>query len=429
MKPYFGILQPLAYDPRSSGGSSGHLPVMDLLVTDCIQTGTVLSFRFYPSQESYLTPYATTVSFVLAVSLQPGWFLRLTTNSVNMQLKYRQPGVSTTFNIAAGLSNAVLFGATFTCLVFLQSDCFVTAIGLRDGASPPMFPPTLPLDFTIISPLPADASSFVYFSMSTTPIYIPENWRNSWLTIRPITRWISGLSANYDTLVRAIEDKLAIQLVPGQITPIAFKDYVPTVAAAAVWCVLVTSTVPARTIVNFSAKGWALILSGPDADCYVWNSGVSDIPCGTVVTFSNLGDSLFTPYVNVGSIAAVSITGIPIRSLTAYVPTSASSADAIAGTYTVNYVGVIPPALMPGVTNRKYLWPSGASIIAGPPVACGTNCTSATLAIAANTTCLEKWITQPTPISYPCCQPRCGTSAPTGKRCAAKCTRSACSRC
>lgn len=412
-----GFLQPVAYAPQTSGVDTG--PVADFLVTDCIRAGTVLSFRFYPQAEGYLSFMSSTVSFVLAMNLSPGMFVRLTNNSDStMSLVYRV-APDLTFNLASSVSNAIVFSPTSTCFVFLQNDCPVCAIGIESGGFEPIFPPVLPAQYTvtaIVDVSPPVTSWFVYFTPSATvSYYIPACWKNAWETIRPKFAWTQVSNptapASYDSDVRGAEDLLRIRLVPGQLTAIAFKPY--TIGGAAgVWSLLVTAAIPAATEVQFSPTNWSSVLADIAAsavipDLYNWYSGSQPIPAGTVVTFRNLGGP-YTVCVSVGTVDVENGTTAPIPALTAFTVED-KLVYPCAATYTADYDDEIPVELLPGVYIRKNLWPSGASILSSAPAYCSAECNFTILSMTANATCLSKWIAQPTPSSYPTCIKRpCG---------------------
>jgi hypothetical protein len=425
MSKVLGFLQPVAYAPQTSGIANG--PVADFLVTDCIRAGTLVSFRFYPQAADYLSFMSSTVSFVLAVHLTPGMFVRLTNNTADstMTLTYRAaptPTVPTsTFNLASSVSNAIVFSPTSTCYVFLQNDCPVCAIGIESGGYTPIFPPVLPAQYTVtaIVDTPSADNWYVYFEPSeTVSYYIPENWRNAWQTVRPKFAWAQVYNpdapASYDSDVRAAEDALRIRLTPGQLTAIAFKPYAVG-GAAGVWSVLITSAIPANTQVQFSPTNWSDVLAAvavddPIPDLYTWSSGEQPLPAGTVVTFQNLG-GLYSVCVSVGTVTVANGTSVAIVALTAFTVQEGGLCPLYpcAATYTADYDDEIPAELLPGVYIRKNLWPSGASILSSAPAYCSKECNPTILSMTANATCLSKWITQPTPSSYPTCIKRpCG---------------------
>lgn len=390
----------MAYAPAVTDG-----PVFDALVTRCIAVGTELTFRFYPQTDTNLSQSGTTVSFLLAVSLQAGTLLRLVINDAlsTMTLAGREQGAPS-WNAVSASSVSITYATFSTLYITMQGSLPVTAIGLVNGGNEPIFPACLPSQYSVRAVSSDLNTNFVYFDTEIAAP-IPKNWEQAWQSMRAEIAWAQNALANYDTLVTPAEDLLAVRLLPGQLVPFAFRPYVPN---SGVWALLVTSAVPARTSMNIWANDWSARGANP---WYTWNAGAYDIPAGAVLTFTGLGGGN-TPGVSVGTVTKELgyDDEVPIYALTAYY----GNGLAITGTYTAVYYDIIPPDLVLGVSIRDGLWPACASIIVAVPSCSRVPARSEflTLAMWTNATPLIRWLSQPLPTSFPVSKSPCPYTEP-----------------
>jgi len=425
-----GTLLPVAFAPGAPAGTaSAPQPVMDCLVTRVLAAGTQLVFRFYPQADGYLSPLATAVGFVLGVAVFPGMWIRVAVSDTQMLLSARASGG--TWMPAAAPSLPCGYPPNATCALFLLPSgsgnacggpgACVSAIGQPSspGELPPVFPPSsvLPCQYAFTMGATSSSSPVTmgYFQRNPTTLDsgVPGEWADAWRLLRWSAGWgIGDLGAHtYDALVTPVEDAVYIRVLPGAWVPIAFRPYTvpPTDGCTpwfAVWAVACTLPIPGNTTVSLSANNWED--STPSAPWFSWTAPETGVPAGTVLLFQNLG-SLTRPTVTCGSVETGSgfLPNTDIHAITAYsYNPGTDSGDAVTGTYTCSYAGVVPPVLVPGVAIQGTPWPDCPAIA---DLLRWEGCRGVQDVLGVP---LVPWVTQTCPSSFRCPVPACAGTGP-----------------
>jgi len=390
---------------------------MDLLVSRCVGCGTQVAFRFYPHSEPYQSPLSTTVSFNLRMPLPAGSFLRLAENVdvAQMVLLWRQQWEAS-WTAAADAPSAWVprpaSPSVFVSFCTPATSCkpvtvsAVCALGIALPASPPTFPPecVLACRYSITAASAEPTPAFVYSPGQR----VPGHWDAAWQTLRWAGGWATGV-ANYAATVELAENNLGIQVLPGQMVPVAFRPYDvvlnPQFPAAAGF--VVTSCIPAHTVVQVWCNAWDAGNAASTA-WLTWTAGNQDVPPGRVVAFYRFGGDR-APLATCGTLTngATFLPLSSIHSLTLFARTASGTVLPCTGIYTCAYTGVVPVPLQTGQSIREAPWPNTASI------ACVDVCArTPDWPGKLNRVPLARWVDQPMPGSVvvtPCIEPRaCG---------------------
>jgi hypothetical protein len=402
-----GSLLPLAFAPMSESG-----PVMDLLVTKTQGMNVQIVFRFYPQTEGYNTGSSTSVAFYLNDAIYPGQLVRLSIEQGDdllyyMHLTSRNIGDATWVTIAAPAPK-IAFSPTSSCYVFfatckvIESVCAIGLIIDSEGSplSYPILPceEVLPCQYSILAM--TNGINAVYYNGNKS---IPGDWPNAWQTVRwGGGAWSTVSVSTFPAVAQAAEDELFIRLLPGQLTPIAFRPYhVDEGTFPGEWAVVVTATIPPGTVVSLWCNNWSTaVLLTP---WYKWTVS-KELSPGDVVKFGNLGGT-FVPWATHGILTVNSgyQSTKDITAITAY-----CGEYPVTGTYTCDYRDVIPTEFIPGVSIQLKPWPVTPSIICTDT--CKRICDWSVEQLYINRGDILRWIYQTLPsyiktcnVGSPCC--------------------------
>ena len=405
----FGALLPVAYAPAATAG-----PLLDMLVTAEVCARTALVFVFYPYSDGFRSLLACQLPFVLTAPLAPGTFLRLAfaaPPNTGMTLLARSAGSVTWSAVSTALSAPSVTVAS-SCVV-AWAPCYngiegIASIGFHGSVPPPAT--VVPCQFQTVLPmaaLPGGSATTSYvcaFSPSRTDYGVRACWRDAWQTLKwAPDNWavFDSLTDAYTTVVDAGEDKLAIVLLPGQLTAIAFqpRDVATGPAFGAQWAWVVTRAVPAGAVVFLWANDWTDAATAATA-AYMWQAP-RDVhtPPGTVVLLTGLATDAYRA--SVGVLYQVDAPVGDVYALTAFSAVDDDVVAPVTATYSCCYSGTMPVELIPGSSILARPWPCYGAII--PLPSCKRVCDWECERLALNRTeCLDRWFMQTLPVFVGC---------------------------
>ena len=418
-----------------------HANVMDLLVTTNLAAGVNLGFRWYAHTDVYNSAHASTVIFATTRVLRAGGFLRLVYNTVTgigMKLLYRPPYAVTAFGPPAdplwtevGYSTSAIGLLNFyaaSCLVFfapnMQSLVGLSAMVFTVGEGGVGNPPpqsVVPCQYVFAPYVYGPGLVFVH----AEEIRPQGAWRNLWQVLKwgPGSTWRVAVDSNdYELVMAEHEDRAYLGLLPGQLSPVAYRPYdVENGSFGGEWVLVATKPIPAQTSVCIAVNDWR-----PDGCdyflfeeniAYLWTSPVCwDLPAGTVIDLTGLGTSCVRASVGTIAINPVwSVNGqvvdgpIDLYAYTAFstlvgvdeedgkfLVEDSEAGHAITGTYPCSYTGVIPKCLVLGRDLPATPWPDCPSIL--PINSCRHVSNWPCEQLALNNTCPVRWLCQPVPV-------------------------------
>jgi hypothetical protein len=377
---------------------------MTLLVTTPIQRDVVLGFRFYPENESYLSPRSSTVTFVLRSSLKPGQTVQLENGGKTLTL---QKPTGPSYVLGSSVTPPIV-RARASCFIFWvpyrnAQPAGIAAIGFDAAHLPP--PCILPCEWTtrVNVPLEPDAALHYMVYGNYNRLSIPSAWIHAYQLFKyaGARQWTAVDAATYDADVAYLRDNLYISLVPAQLLPIAYRPHdVENAAFAGTLVLVVTECIPATTQVwvvpncsdETNVRGEAL---------WLWTSPNCDMVPGSVVNLTGLGWH-HTPAASRGCVESIGTWPLEDFDITAFtlysLPHEATNDDvshAITALYPCSYACPIPTILIPGTSMAASPWPDCASIL--PIDFCRSvnnwKCDRLRLLFL----CPERWLCQPLP--------------------------------
>jgi len=430
-----GALMPVAFWVRTVPSSADLVPVMDLLVTQCVAAGTVVGFRFYPLDEPYNSPFSSAVSFPVTRILKPGAYLRLqwTGSGTGMELLYRttidgdwaRVGVASTPPAFANYASCMVYFAPCYQTVDAVSAICISVANLDGellftGVQPPVC--VLSCQYVVAVQVDVDwlgeeVEPVVMVAADGVRGGVPGAWGAAWVVLKWGRPWVPYTLLALQEGQVGLSVGLYLALVPGQFLPVAYRPYSPDLPAfGAQWVLVATRPIPAGATFAICVTDWVEGIIPADRDpAYLWTA-TCDVCAGTVIDLTGLGRPGCAA-ATVGTIEEGSGAPdgtLPLTAFTAYVPEDGAG---ITATYTCAYLGDVPGCLLPGTSMAAVPWPDCATILAFLTAPAGLTARDWRTRIL--TSCFQAWIIQPVPTFLgPVGGGPCGAGCTTSCACA-----------